>query len=224
MSKKNVFVASVKVIGLGSGNIDFFKSSAEFRAKVQMFADGINKLNDKVLQYKDIIETEQKSLAFYMKGSYTSSSEIEAREKRIADLEAERDSFKTEIREAMPTYDEMDKKLFYAYRTYILGEEDSATPNTYKRAFMEWLDNVGIEPTEKGIKFLMSQMGAKKASAKTMCKNGGKIFTENMGEKQYLELVYRTVATMMYKVGALKEYTYEYVIETKKVEKVAKTK
>ena len=222
MSKKNVFVASSKVIGMGKGNIDFFKSTSDFRNKVQLFADGINKLNDIVLQYKDAIDAEQKSLDFYLKGMMTSSTEIEARQKRIADLEEARDNIKNTIRESMPTYDEVDKNLFYAYRTYILGEEDCTSANTYKRAFMEWLDNAGVEPTDKGISYLMSQMGAKKASAKTMCKNGGKIFTENMGEKQYLELVYRTVATMMYKVGALKEYTYEYVIETKKVEKKAK--
>lgn len=220
--KKNTFTASDKVIGLGKGNLDFFKSTDSFREKVQLFADGINTLNDKSLQYRDTIQTEQKALENYLKELYTNSSEIEAREKRIKDLEEAYNAIRTEIREKMPTYDEMDKSLFYAYRTYILGEEDSTSGNTYKRAFMEWLDNAGIVPTDKGISYLMSQMGAKKASAKTMCKNGGTVFTENMGEKQYLELVYRTVATMMYKVNALKKYTYEYVIEEKKVVKVTK--
>ena len=219
MSKKNVFVASEKVIGLGRGNIDFFQSTQEFRTKVQMFADGINTLNDKACQYSDFIRTEQKALDNYLKGTYVDGSEVEAREKRIADLKEAYSAIRTEISEAMPTYDDMDKQLFYAYRTHILGEEDTTSANTYKRAMMEWLDNVGIVPTDKGINYIMSQIGAKKASAKAMCKNEGTVFTTNMSEKQFLELVYRVIATMMYKVGALKKYTYEYVIETKKVVK-----
>ena len=224
MSKKNVFVASSKVIGMGQGNIDFFKSTVAFREKAQMFADGLNKLNDKSRQYKAVIEAEQKSLDFYLKSPMISSTEVEAREQRIADLEAELKVIKEAIREAMPTWDEFDDNLFYAYRTFILGEEDTTSANTYKRAMMEWLDANGMEPSDKGIKFITSQIGAKKASSTTLYKSGGKQFTDNMNKNQYLDMVYRVVAQMMYKVGALKEYTYEYVAETKKVEKVAKAK
>ena len=224
MAKKNVFEASTKVIVMEKGNLQFNTSAPEFREKVQLFADGINALNDKALQYADFIKTEKKALDNYLKGTYTNSTEIEAREKRIAELEEALSAIRVTILEKMPTYDAVDKNLFYAYRTYILGEEDSASANTYKRALMEWLDNGGIAPTEKGVNFIMSQMGVKKASAKTMCKNGGTVFTTNMSEKQYLDLVYRTVATMMYKANALKKYTYEYVIESKKVVKTTVAK
>lgn len=219
MSKKNVFVASEKVIGMGKGNLQFNTSSEEFRNKVQLFADGINAMNDKALYYSDCVRTATHSLELYQKGSYVDSSVVEEKEKEIEAYREASRKIRAEIMEKMPTYDEVDKNLFYAYRSFINGEEDTTSGNTYKRAFMEWLDNGGIEPTDKGIKFIMSQMGVKKASAKTMCKNGGTTFTTNMGEKQYLELVYRTVATLMYKTNALKPFVYEYVIEDKKAKK-----
>lgn len=219
MSKKNTFVASSKVITMGKGNIQFNTSTVSFREKVQLFADGINAMNDKRLYYSDCIKTARHSLELYQKGSVVSSkvvdektAEIEKYQKAVADITAE-------IAEKMPTYDEIDKNLFYAYRSYIVGEEDITSGSTYKRAFMEWLDNAGITPTEKGISYIMSQIGVKKASAKTMCKNGGTVFTTAMSEKQYLDLVYRTVANLMYKVNALKPFKYEYVIEDKKATK-----
>lgn len=219
MSKKNTFVASTKVIAMGKGNIQFNTSTVSFREKVQLFADGINAMNDKRLYFSDCIHTARHSLELYQKGSVVSSkvvdektAEIEKYQKAVADITAE-------IAEKMPTYDEVDKRLFYAYRSYIVGEEDVTSGNTYKRAFMEWLDNAGITPTDKGINYIMSQIGVKKASAKTMCKNGGTVFTTAMSEKQYLDLVYRTVANLMYKVSALKPFKYEYVIEDKKARK-----
>lgn len=221
MSAKKVFLASSKVIATGKGNLQFNTSTPEFREKVQLFADGINKMNDKALYYRDCIKTAQHSLELYQKGNYVASDVVAQKE---AEIEAFRQAVRdinAEIREKMPTYDDADKNLFYAYRTFINGEEDTVGGNTYKRAFMEFLDNAGIVPTEKGVAFIMSQIGAKKASAKTMCKNGGTKFTDNMGEKQYLELVYRVIATLMYKNNALKPFTYEYVIEDKKSKKTA---
>ena len=223
MSNKKVFVASEKVIVNGKGNLQFNTSTEAFREKVQLFADGINKMNDKALYYRDCIKTAQHSLELYQKGTYVASDVVAEKE---AEIEAFRQAVRdinAEIHEKMPTYDDTDKNLFYAYRTFINGEEDTTSGNTYKRAFMEFLDNVGIVPTEKGITFIMAQIGAKKASAKTMCKNGGTKFTDNMGEKQYLELVYRVIATLMYKCNALKPFTYEYVIEDKKAKATATT-
>ena len=54
-----------------------------------------------------------------------------------------------------------------------------------------------------------------------MCKNGGTIFTTAMSEKQYLDLVYRTVANIMYEKQILKPFKYDYVIEDKKADKKA---
>lgn len=213
MSKKNVFVASEKVIGLGKGNLQFNTSTVEFRDKVQLFADGINAMNDKALYYADCIKTAKHSLELYQKGTYVDSSVVEAKEAEIEGYKTAVREIRAEIAEKMPTYNDVDKNLFYAYRQYIVGEVEFIT---YQRAFMEWFDSVGIEPTDKGIKFITSQIGVKKASAKTMCKNGGTVFTANMSEKQYLELVYRVIATMMYKANALKPFVYEYKIEDKK--------
>lgn len=210
---KKIFVSNEKAITMAKGNIQFNTSSEEFRTRVQMFADGINAMNDKALYYSDCVKTARHALELYMKGTYVNSTVVEEKEAEIAKhLEASR-AIRAEIAEKMPTYDDIDKNLFYAYRQYILGEVEYSV---YQRAFMEWLDNGGIAPTDKGIKFIASQIGVKKASAKTMCKNGGTVFTTNMSEKQYLDLVYRTVANLMYKVNALKEFKYEYIIEDKK--------
>lgn len=216
--KKNVFVSNEKAITIGKGKIDFSSASADFKAKVQLFADGINTMNDKALYYSDCVKTARHSLELYQKGTCVNSKVVEEKEADIEKyLEAAR-AIRAEIAEKMPTYDETDKNLFYAYRQAIVGEiEDSV----YVRAFAEWLDNVGVAPTEKGIKFLSSQIGVKKASAKTMCKNGGTIFTAAMSEKQYLDLVYRTVANIMYEKQILKPFKYDYVIEDKKADKKA---
>ena len=73
----------------------------------------------------------------------------------------------------------------------------------------------------KGIDFIMSKIGVNKASARAMCKNGGTVFTNAKGEKQFLDLVYRVVADLMTAKGLLTPYTYEYVIEDKKSSKKA---
>lgn len=216
MSKKNVFVSNNKEITMGKGNIQFNTSEESFREKVQLFADGINAMNDKRLYFTDCIRTAQHSLELYLKGTYKASEVIAEKEAEIEKYrEAVRD-ITAEIREKMPTYDEVDKNLFYAYRQYVDGDIEFSV---YARAFAEWLDNGGIVPTDKGIKFIADKIGVKKASAKQMCKNGGTVFTTAMSEKQYLELVYRVIATLMYKVNALKPFTYEYVIEDKKATK-----
>lgn len=218
MSNKKTFVSNEKNITIGKGNIQFNTSSENFRERVQLFSDGINAMNDKALYYSDCVKTATHSLELYQKGTYVDSNVVD---EKLAEIEKYREAnraIRAEIMEKMPTYDEVDKNLFYAYRQYILGEVEYSV---YQRAFAEWLDNGGIAPTDKGIKFIASQIGVKKASAKTMCKNGGTVFTTSMSEKQYLDLVYRTVATLMYKVNALKPFKYEYVIEDKKSTKNA---
>lgn len=216
MSKKNVFVSNAKEITMGKGNLQLNTSAVEFREKVQLFADGINAMNDKRLYFSDCIKTARHSLELYLKGTYVASDEVAKKEAEIEQYQQAVKDITADIRDTMPTYDEVDKNLFYAYRQYIDGDIEVSV---YHRAMAEWLDNGGIVPTDKGIKFITDKIGVKKASAKTMCKNGGTVFTTAMSEKQYLELVYRTMATLMYKVNALKPFTYEYVIEDKKAKK-----
>lgn len=212
MSKK-IFVSNEKEIGLGSGKLQFNTSTVEFREKVQLFADGINAMNDKALYYSDCLRTARHSLDLYQKGSFVDGNVVAEKEAEIVGYQNAIREIRAEIMAKMPTYDDVDKNLFYAYRQYVLGEIEF---DLYQRAFMEWFDNANIVPSDKGIKFITSQIGVKKASAKTMCKNGGTEFTTNMSEKQYLELVYRVIATMMYKANALKPFVYEYKIQDKK--------
>jgi hypothetical protein len=218
MAKKNVFITNGKEITMGKGKVDLSNATAEFKEKVQLFADGINAMNDKALYFSDCVKTARHALELYQKGSYVNSAVVDEKAAEIEKyLNAARE-IRAEIAEKMPEFDKVDKNLYYAYRQYINGEVEF---DIYVRAFAEFLDNAGVIPTIKGIDFIMSKIGVNKASARAMCKNGGTVFTNAKGEKQFLDLVYRIVADLMYAKGILKPFTYEYVIEDKKAKKTA---
>lgn len=221
MSKKNVFVSNAKEITIGNGKIDLSKGSAEFKTKVQLFADGINAMNDKALYYGDCVRTARHSLELYEKGLYVDGSVVAEKTAEIEKYKTAVSEIKAEIQAKMPEFDKTDKNLYYAYRQYATGEVGY---DIYVRAFAEWLDNAGVAPTNKGIDFIMSKIGVNKASARTMCKNGGTVFTNAKGEKQFLDLVYRIVADLMYAKGILKPFTYEYVIVDRKAKKAEDAK
>ena len=220
MSKKNVFVSNAKEITITNGKIDLSKAMPEFKAKVQLFADGINAMNDKALYYGDCVRTARHSLELYEKGTYIDGHVVAEKTAEIEKYKTAVSEIRSEIQAKMPEFDKVDKNLYYAYRQYATGEVDYSV---YARAFAEWLDNAGVVPTNKGIDFIMSKIGVNKASARTMCKNGGTVFTNAKGEKQFLDLVYRIVADLMYAKGILKPFTYDYVIADKKATKNAET-
>lgn len=215
--KKNIFVSNEKNITIGKGKIDLSTANATFKDKVQLFADGINTMNDKRLYFSDCIKTAKHSLELYEKGTYVDGSVVESKLAEIEQYKTAVQDITNDIKDKMPTYDETDKNLFYAYREYIDGDIDHSR---YVRAWAEFLDNANVVPTDKGIEFLSAKIGAKKLGAKAMCKKNGTQFVGAMGEKQYLEMVYRIIAETMYSKQILKPYKYEYVIEDKK----AKTK
>lgn len=221
MAKKNIFITNAKEIKVGTGKVDLSTASAEFKEKVQLFADGINAMNDKALYYSDCVKTARHSLELYEKGTYVDSSVVDAKKAEIEKYQTAAKEIRAEIFEKMPEFDKVDKNLYYAYRQYVNAEVDF---DTYVRAFAEWLDNAGIAPTNKGIDFIMSKIGVNKASARSMCKNGGTVFTNAKGEKQFLDLVYRIVADLMYAKQILKPFKYEYVIEDKKGNKTTTAK
>ena len=216
MSKKNIFITNAKEITIGKGKLNLLKASPEFKEKVQLFADGINAMNDKALYFSDCVKTARHSLELYEKGTYVDGSVVESKLAEIAKYEEAAKTIRAEIFAKMPEFDKVDKNLYYAYRQYVNGEVEL---DVYVRAFAEWLDNSGIAPTDKGIDFIMSKIGVNKASARAMCKNGGTVFTNAKGEKQFLDLVYRIVADLMYAKQILKPFVYEFVIPDKKTAK-----
>ena len=213
MAKKNIFITNAKEITIGKGKVDLSTASAEFKNKVQLFADGINAMNDKALYYSDCVKTARHSLELYEKGTYVDSAVVDEKNAEIDRYIKAAQEIRADIMDKMPEFDKVDKNLYYAYRQYVNGEVDYAV---YARAFAEFLDNANVAPTEKGIDFIMSKIGVNKASARAMCKNGGTVFTNAKGEKQFLDLVYRIVADLMYAKQILKPFVYEYVIEDKK--------
>ena len=216
MSKKNIFITNAKDLTIGKGKIDLATATTEFKTKVQLFADGINAMNDKALYYSDCVKTATHSLELYQKGTYVDSNVVAEKEAEIEKYREAATKIRAEIFAKMPEFDKVDKNLYYAYRQFVNAEVDYSV---YVRAFAEWLDNAGVAPTEKGIDFIMSKIGVNKASARSMCKNGGTVFTNAKGEKQFLDLVYRIIADLMYAKQILKPFKYEYVIEDKKAKK-----
>jgi hypothetical protein len=213
MAKKNVFITNAKEIAIAKGKLNLLKATPEFKDRVQLFADGINAMNDKALYYSDCVKTARHSLELYEKGTYVDSSVVAEKTAEIEKYQKAAQEIRAEIFGKMPEFNKVDKNLYYAYRQYVNGEVDY---DIYARAFAEWLDNAGIAPTSNGIDLIMSKIGVNKASARTMCKNGGTVFTNAKGEKQFLDLVYRIVADLMYAKNILKPFKYEYVIEDKK--------
>jgi hypothetical protein len=218
MSKKNekVFVSNNKEITIGDGKIDLSTATAEFKEKVQMFADGINAMNEKAEYYKDCAKTAKHALELYLKGTYTNSAEIEAKEAEIERYKTASAEIRAELKAKMPEFDEVDKNLYYAYKQFAEGQVEY---KVYERAFAEWLDNAGIKPTKKGIPFILSQIGFNKASARAMCKNGGTRFVGGKSENPFLDMIYRIVATEMYNKKILRPFVYEYVIADKRTAK-----
>ena len=216
MSKKNIFITNAKEITIGKGKVDLSTATAEFKEKVQLFADGINAMNDKALYYSDLVKTSKHALELYEKGTYVDSAVVDEKQAEIEKYQKAAQEIRADIFEKMPEFDKVDKNLYYAYRQYVNGEVDY---DVYVRAFAEFLDHASIAPTTKGIEFVMSKIGVNKASARTMCKNGGTVFTNAKGEKQFLDLVYRIIADLMYAKNILKPFKYEYVIEDKKAKK-----
>lgn len=213
MANKKTFTPSTKEIAKGNGKLQFNTSKPEFRTKVQLFFDGIHKMNDQRRQYQDKINDTKAYLEnVVLKEREVSqakvdeiNAQIDAYRKAVADITAD-------IAERMPTFNDIDKNLFYAYRQFVNDECDKSL---YNRAFTEWLDFAGIVPTDKGIDFIMSKIGVKKASSNTMIKSGGNKLTDNLAEKAYLDLVYRIVAETMKNSNLLTPYEYEYKIKEK---------
>ena len=213
MSKKNIFITNAKDITIAKGKIDLLKATPEFKEKVQLFADGINAMNDKALYYSDCVKTARHALELYEKGTFVSDTVVAEKTAEIEKYQNAAMEIRAEIFAKMPEFDKVDKNLYYAYRQYVNGEVEYGI---YVRAFAEWLDNAGVTPTDKGIDFITSKIGVNKAGARAMCKNGGTVFTNAKGEKQFLDLVYRIIADLMYAKQILKPFKYEYVIEDKK--------
>ena len=212
MANKNIFVSNGKTFNLGDGKLDLSPASADFKNRAQMFADGINKMNDKANYYRDLIGAEKLALALYEKGAVVEGAVKAAKQATIDTYQAAYDAIKAEIARAMPTWNATDENLYYAYRQYVRGEVEY---DIYEQAFAEWLDAAGIVPTRKGIEYFTTKIGVNKASAKTMYRNGGKNFVGEKGKATFLDLVYRLMATLMYSKNILREYTYEYKLPEK---------
>ena len=213
MANKKTFTPSTKDIAKGNGNLQFNTSTPAFREKVQLFFDGIHKMNDQRRQYQDKINDTKSYLEnVVLKEREVSSSKVDEINAQIESYRQAVREITADILERMPTYNDVDKNLFYAYRQYINDECESSL---YNRAFTEWLDAAGIVPTDKGISWIMEKIGVKKASSNDMIKSGGDKLVTNLNENTYLDLVYRIVAQMMRKNNLLTPYEYEYKIRVK---------
>lgn len=101
-------------------------------------------------------------------------------------------------------FDDGDKNLFDAYKNYTSEKESSKICNSYIMAFAEWFNRANIRPAIKGIKHIIKQVD--------LIFND--ISPDEISKNQYLEIVYKVLAEMMYQKNALKKKTIQCTQQT----------
>lgn len=208
--KKNVFVASEKVIDVARGKMQFNAGNAQFRKDMQYRYDAAVQLADKTAQAQDDIKTIKGMIDFTMKQSYYSQTDID---NYNAKIEAIRDGIKAmqaEFAENAPVVSEADKNLYYAYKACMLDEEDTTSGNTYQRAFYEWADFNGMKPTAETFAFISKKIGMKKLGAKSIVKANGEKFTGALSPTAFYGLFYGVIMECLKAQNLLKGYEFNY--------------
>lgn len=127
----------------------------------------------------------------------TSTVEFRNKVQRIAEKKIAQD-------EADLIFDTFDKNLFATYKYYVFEKGNSKICELYIMAFAEWLSGANIKPAIKGIRYIIKQIDIIFSD----------ISTDEISEKQYLEIVYKVLAELMYKKNAIKKNTINWTQQT----------
>lgn len=213
--KEKLFTASTIAIETANGKIQWNTSTPEFRSDMQFRYDGLMKLSDRRAMCSDAIAGLRKAIKATESLPYHSSETIDGYNAQIDALNAEVKAINDEIKENTPAISEHDMNLFYAYRTYMRGVEDTASGNTYERAFYEWCHANGIVPTHDTFKFISSKIGARKLGAKAVVKSNGETLTDALTKTTFLDLFFRIVMQEMKRANCLRPYEFQYTAPEK---------
>ena len=215
MSKKNMFVASDKVLNIARGKMQWNTANADFRTAMQYRYDAAVKMADARAQASDDIKTIRAMIAFAEKQTYVNSTEIDGYNAKISAISDSIKAMQNEFDSAAPAVTDADKNLYYAYRAAMNDEEDATSGNTYKRAFYEWADFNGMTPTEDTFNFFCKKIGIKKLGAKAIVKAQGEKFTGALSATAFYAVFYGIVMECLKAQNLLKGYTFKYQFPTK---------
>lgn len=206
---KNIFIASVARIEVGHGKMQWNTANPEFRTAMQYRYDAAVQMADKRAQAQSDIKTIRGMIDFCEKSSRCDSREIDKYNAQIAEIEKNLADANAEFTKNAPVETEADKNLYYAYKAYVLDEEDPMSANTYTRAFYEWADSIGVRPTLETFNFIAKKIGMKKLGAKAIVKANGEQFTGALSKTAFYGLFYAVIMECLKAQNLLKSYTFE---------------
>ena len=221
MKKNGTFTANNTMNGkidIQRGKMQWNTSTPEFRTAMSHRYDALVQLSFLKKQASEDIKTLEKHIEFLKKQPMWSTTDVEKDE---ADIQKTRDavaSADAEYKAGIPAITEADENLYYAYRTYINGEEKVGSANTYVRAFYEWATSNGLKPTEETFRFITKSMGKRPLTANAIAKNNGEKLNGELAYKTFFELFYREVMECMKAQNLLRSYKFsnEYANELAK--------
>ncbi len=210
MSKKNVFINNGQVIDVAKGKMQWNTATEQFRKDMQYRYDAAVKCADTVAQAQDDIKTIKGMIDFTMKQPYYSSTDIDNYNAQIQAVKDGIAKIKEEFAKNAPEISDADKNLYYAYKAYVLDEEDTLNGNTYQRAFYEWAIANGVRPTADTFTFINKKIGMKKLGAKAIVKANGEKFTGALSATAFYGLFYGVIMECLKAQNLLKGYEFNY--------------
>ena len=222
----NTFNANEKIIDIARGKMQWNTASADFRSAMQYRYDAAVKMADIRVQAQSDIKTIKGMIDFTMKQAVYSSTEIDAYNAKIAEVQKAVSDAEEELKKNAPTETDADKNLYLAYKAYVNDEEDPYSGNTFRRAFYEWADFNGMHPTSETFDFIAKKLGVKKLGSKAIVKNNGEKFTGAMTKTAFYSTFYAVVMECLKAQNLLRGYTftcsYANELAKKAAEKTAK--
>lgn len=222
--KKNMFIANSTIIDVAKGKMQWNTANADFRTAMQYRYDAAVKLADIRVQAQSDIKTVKGMIDFTMKQSYYSSTEIDGYNAKIDEIQKSVADATAEFNAKAPAETEADKNLYYAYKAYVLDEEDPMSANTYVRAFYEWADSIGVRPTLETFNFIAKKIGMKKLGAKAIVKANGEQFTGALSKTAFYGLFYAVIMECLKAQNLLKGYTFTCDFANELAKKAAEKK
>lgn len=223
MSKKvEKFVASNKVLTMKEGRTNFATCTPEFLAQAELINKGTGELSDIRAKYADELKSAENALRLYLAGDCVNDKEVANKELIIAGLTSKKNDAEKAVRDYMPKMTDADKNLYKAYVWYQTEPEREVYQGEfeilYRRAFMEWFDSFGMTMGKKDFDFFSTKLGLKKASQKKFRNSGATQFTDVLGKRQFVELLYAIIVELMVKKGIIKNYEFTYTPAEEKSE------
>ena len=205
---KKTFVATAMIIDTATGKMQFNTASADFRAAMQARYTVRCQYADMATQAQDDIQVIKRMIDYTKKQTYYSTDDLAKYEGQIEKIQAGLASAKEELEKAIPAISEPEENLYLAYKTWIEGEEDPRTSNTFCRAFYEWAQINGMRPTHETFEWYAKKIGAGSASNRAIVKNGGTKFTKALSKNAFFRIFFDITLDILVKQNLPRPYVF----------------